>query len=183
MAGVRQVVVGVSGSPGSIVALRSAGRHARRDDVPLIAVHAWLPPGGDLADRRSPAPPELKAVWKRAALDRLTAAIDLAWGGLPGDVRIEHVITRGPAGPVLLSIADDPDDLLVIGAGNRITATRPWRGRVARYCETRATCQVLAVPPPALPSRRHLTGWPLRRGELTADQVLNHSEKLGPNSR
>ncbi len=181
MSGVRRVVVGVSGSPASVLALRVAGVHARRDDIPLVAVHAWVPPGGELAARRAPEPPELRGAWKRAALERLQDAIESAWGGLPGDLRVEHVLARGPAGPVLVDIADCADDLLVVGAGTRGAVSRLWRGRVTRYCQAWARCPMLAVPPPALAATRvkRLSEWSFRRRELTADQVMRELEKLG----
>jgi K+-sensing histidine kinase KdpD len=40
VSGVRRVIVGVSGSPGNLPAVRYAERLARRDEVPLVAVHA-----------------------------------------------------------------------------------------------------------------------------------------------
>ena len=116
VSGLRRVVVGVSGSPASIRAFRIAAGQADRFDVPLIAVDAWVPPGGDLAERRAPSP-YLRAIWKRAALDRLQDAIGLAWGRPPADVSVQHVVARGQAGPVMLDIADAPDDPLVVGAG------------------------------------------------------------------
>jgi nucleotide-binding universal stress UspA family protein len=181
VSGVRRVVVGVSGSPASLRALRFAAWHARRADAPLLAVHAWLPPGGDLAERRYPAP-ELRAIWKRAAIERLQDAIGSAWGGLPLDMRVEYVIARGQTGPVLLDIAGSPEDLLVIGAGRRGAVTRLWSGRVTRYCQARAQRPVLVVPPPALPESRpnRLNAWSFRRRELTVDRVMRELEKPGP---
>jgi hypothetical protein len=49
-----RVIVGASGSPGSLRALRYAQHLARDLDATLVPVLAWLPPGGDLADRRTP---------------------------------------------------------------------------------------------------------------------------------
>jgi hypothetical protein len=43
------VVAGVSGSPGSVHALRYAADLARRHGTALVPVLAWVPPGGDLA--------------------------------------------------------------------------------------------------------------------------------------
>jgi nucleotide-binding universal stress UspA family protein len=54
VAGIRRVIVGISGSPGSLRALRYAEDLARTFDATLIPVLAWTPPSGDLADRRSP---------------------------------------------------------------------------------------------------------------------------------
>jgi nucleotide-binding universal stress UspA family protein len=164
--------------------MRVAAYYAHREDVPLLAVQAWLPPGGDLAERRAPSP-ELRAIWKRAAIERLQDAIESAWGGVPPDVRVEHVVARGQTGPVLLDIAGSPDDLLVIGAGRRGAMTRLWSGRITRYCQARAVCPVLAVPAPALAatSWNRLRGWSFRLRELTTDQLLRAVEKPSPRSR
>jgi nucleotide-binding universal stress UspA family protein len=175
VSGLRRVVVGVSGSPASIRALRIGSEHARQADVPLLAVHAWVPPGGDLAERRYPSP-ELRAIWKRVAAERLKRSIVAAWGGLPADVSLEHVVARGPAGPALVGIADSYDDMLVVGAGRRGCLVRIWSGKVARYCQAHARCPVLAVPPPALAATRW-SAWSLRHRELTADQVLRDLAK------
>lgn len=53
MSGIRRVVVGASGSPGSLRALRYAENLARANSATLIPVLAWVPPGGDLTDRRA----------------------------------------------------------------------------------------------------------------------------------
>jgi nucleotide-binding universal stress UspA family protein len=55
VSGICRVVVGASGSPGSLRALRYARDLARAHDAPLIPVLAWVPPGGDIADRCAPA--------------------------------------------------------------------------------------------------------------------------------
>ena len=184
MSGVRRVVVGVSGSPASVRALRIAAAHARRDNAPLVAVHAWSPPGGDLAEGQ-PAAPERRLIWKRAAAQRLQEAIDSAWGGSPAGVSIERAIVRGRPAAVLLELADSADDVLVVGTGRRGTLTRFWRGRVARYCLAHARCMVLAVPPPAMDrhARDRMSGWLFRHRELTAERVMGEVAKLAPGSR
>jgi hypothetical protein len=55
MPGIRRIVAGVSGSPGSVHALRQAADLARRSDAFLIPVHAWVPPEGDIHERKHPA--------------------------------------------------------------------------------------------------------------------------------
>jgi hypothetical protein len=50
------LVVGTSGSPVSLPASRYSHDLVRRNVVPLVAVLAWIPPGGDLAERRWPSP-------------------------------------------------------------------------------------------------------------------------------
>ena len=145
MSGVRRVIVGVSGSPGSIRALRYAADLALSDGKQLQAVLAWVPPGGDLADRRSPSA-YLREIWQRAASERLSAALEAAWGGVPASLFVQRVIARGQEGPVLVGLADDAGNLIVVGAGGGSLLTRPWRGRVTRYCVARASCPVLTVP-------------------------------------
>lgn len=60
-AGHHRVVVGLSGSLGSLTALHRAAAEARRTGAVLVAVLAWEPPGGEFAYRRSPCPPLLDA--------------------------------------------------------------------------------------------------------------------------
>ncbi|WP_280717909.1 universal stress protein [Kitasatospora sp. MAP5-34] len=141
----RRIVVGVSGSLGSLAALHRAVAEAARTDAEVLAVLAWAPPGGELGYRRSPCPPLLAAA-RDAAVGRLRTALDEAFAGAGIGVRIISQVVRGDTGYALVGTADRPDDTLVIGAG---------RGRwllpsVARYCLRHATCPVLAVPRPAL---------------------------------
>jgi nucleotide-binding universal stress UspA family protein len=143
-----RVIVGVSESPGCLPALRFAAGVAFRQDAELIAIHAWLPPGGDHADRRYPSP-YLRQVWADAAESRLRSALDAAWGASLAEVLVRPVVVRGESGPVLVDFAE-PGDTLVIGAGRRGLIARLWHGRVSRYCLARARCPVIAIPPSAL---------------------------------
>ena len=68
--------------------------------VPLLAVTAWIPPGGDLAERRHSSP-YLRKIWREAAWERLWAAFDAGLGGLPADLHVEPQAVRGDTGPVL----------------------------------------------------------------------------------
>jgi nucleotide-binding universal stress UspA family protein len=155
---VQRVVIGLSGSAGSLLALRFATEVARNNQAVLAPVLAWTPPGGDIADRRYPCPP-LRAAWAHAAWDRLWQAVDLAIGGPPTDIQFCPEIVRGESGPVLTMIARQPADLLVVGAG-RPGPGRLIRCRTARYCLGHAVCPVIAVPPSALAAEaRGLRGW------------------------
>jgi hypothetical protein len=80
--GRRRVIVGVSESVRSLQALRCAAAEALMRDSVLVAVHAWIPPGGDLAERRFPSA-ELRRTWRDAARQRLWDAFDAAFGGMP----------------------------------------------------------------------------------------------------
>jgi len=150
---VRRVITGVSGSAGSLQALRYAAEMARSDGALLVPVLAWTPPGGELADRRTPSP-ELRRAWKQAAWDRLWRAIDLGIGGPPAELEFR---------PVLSELAAEPGDVLVIGAGRRGALRRLVSATVSRYCLRHARCPVIAVPPASLAAEAHgWHGWRLR---------------------
>ncbi len=173
MPGVRRVIVGTSGSPGSLRALRYAEDLARARNATLIPVLAWVPPGGDFADRRQPCG-YLRRIWKEDACRRLRDALIAAWGEVPDDPLVQPFVQRGEAGWVLVSLACCPGDLLVVGAGRRGALARLVCGKVSRYCLAHAQCPVVAVPPPAL--AREVGHGPLRwvlwHRTLTADRVL-----------
>ena len=84
MSGICRVIVGASGSPGSLQALRFAEELARAHDAILMPVLAWVPPGGDLADRRAPCG-YLRRVWAEDACQRLRDALHAVWGEIPVD--------------------------------------------------------------------------------------------------
>jgi nucleotide-binding universal stress UspA family protein len=171
VSGARRIIVGASGSPGSLQALRFAADLARDDDAALIPVLAWLPPGGNQADRRQPSA-YLRQVWKEAAWQRLWDALDLAWGGLPTDLRAAPTVLRGEAGEVLVDAACRTRDLLVVGAGRRGALRRMIGSRVSRYCLAHAHCPVVAVPPADLAREAHRLGGGLfSRRSLTPGRV------------
>jgi len=151
----RRIIVGASGTPGSIRAMRYARELAGKSGAKLVVVHAWVPPGGELADRRSPSP-ILRDVWQRAAWQRLRDCVEAAWGGMPADVQTSLVVARGAAGDVLTDLASGSDDLLIVGAGRRGPLARIGHGRVTRYCLAHAASPVLAIPPAALAARARL---------------------------
>jgi nucleotide-binding universal stress UspA family protein len=162
---VRRVVVGVHGSLGSLQALRLAADEARDRQAVLVPVIAWVPPGGDFAERSRPSP-YLRRIWREAARQRLADAFEAALGGLPDDLPVHVRVERGEAGPVLTDVADGPGDLLVIGTGRRSPITRALRKSVGRYCLAHAKCPVLAAPPSALVEKlgngRMPRAWSLR---------------------
>ena len=171
------IVAGVSGSPGSVHALRYAADLARQHDAILVPLLAWVPPGGDLAERKSPNS-ELRQLWEDDAWQRLREAIATAFGGFPYGVRTSPLVLRGSAGRVLVQAASATSDLLVIGAGRRATLLRPTSGRVSRYCLHHANCQVLAVAPPALARQAShgLRGWAWRHRGLNPNSASLYSE-------
>jgi nucleotide-binding universal stress UspA family protein len=160
---VRRIVVGVHGSLGCLQALRWAADEARERRVPLVPVIAWVPPGGDFAERSHPSL-YMRRVWEETACKRLTEAFEEGLGGIPDGLRVQALVERGEAGPVLVEVADQPGDLLVIGTGRRNPVGRALHRSVGRYCLAHAKCPVLAVPPSALMDemRHGLLPWSLR---------------------
>ncbi|MFF4576399.1 universal stress protein [Streptomyces sp. NPDC001410] len=146
-----RVVVGVSGSLGSVTALRRAAALARRLGAELWPVLAWEPPGGDPAARRSPATGLLVEQWQRLAKQRLASVLEEIFGEDGPGVPMHAVIVRGTPGRALVATADRDDDVLVVGAGRR-GLQRAFSGRVSRHCLAHADCPVLAVPPSPLES-------------------------------
>ncbi|MCX4781680.1 universal stress protein [Streptomyces sp. NBC_01264] len=149
-----RVIVGVSGSTGSITALHRAVSEARRLDAEVLAVLATTPDihtADHIATERTMAERMLTSVLESA----------FGAGGRPPGVRFSALAALGGAGPVLTRIADRDDDLLIVGAPRR----RILPGfSTARYCTTHATCPVLVVPLPVL--RKQLGTAPLHTSEF-----------------
>ena len=176
MSGPSRVIVGASGSPGNLCALRLAEQLARAYDAALVPVHTWKPPDGDIADRRNPCT-SLRCLWIEDAWQRLWNALDTAWGQLPADLMVQPMIKRGQPGPVLTVVASNAGDLLVVGTGRRRTLTHVFSGSVSRYCLAHARCPVLAVPPTTV-SPRASHGplrWAFWHRTLTPGRILRDS--------
>ncbi|WP_435281236.1 universal stress protein [Streptomyces koelreuteriae] len=167
-----RLVVGVSGSLGSLTALSRAADEARYRGAELWPVLAWEPPGGDLAARRSPAAAVLVEDWERLARERLLKALCEVFGGLGSGLPGQALIARGGPGPALVRIADREGDVIVVGAGRRGRLCRALWPSVGRYCLAHAACPVLAVPPSPLQAaletahRRNVLRLPLDTGRL-----------------
>ncbi|SIR20757.1 universal stress protein [Micromonospora avicenniae] len=140
----RRVVVGVDRSFCGLQALRAAIRLAHRENACLHAVRAWA---------YAPVwrPGTMPWLWQddlaRAARAYVREAFDAALGGVPRDVPVRIIAEQGYAGQVLVDHACRESDLLVVGS--------PPRGRfgmggghVTRYCVSRASVPVVAVPAP-----------------------------------
>jgi nucleotide-binding universal stress UspA family protein len=175
--GVGRVLVGTSGSPGSLQALRYGEGLARALDAVLIPVLAWEVPG-DSRGRIQPRS-ELGRACRDLACQRLRDALMAVWGVVPVDPRVQPHVERGPAGWVLVSLASRPDDVLVVGAGRRGALGRLAFSRVSRYCLARAQCPVVAIPPPALAGElgHGRLAWAFWRRSLTPEQVLRDHDR------
>jgi len=150
-----RVVLGVSGSPENLHALRHAVELARHYDATLIAVNAQPLRGrrrGPGLSRRGRRRGGSGAVWQQAAALVVRGAFDDALGGLPPDVECVLLAAPGDPGPALVAVAGRANDVLVLGSARarRRRRTRVGRGDVAAYCLARGACSVLTVPPPPL---------------------------------
>ncbi|MCY1649603.1 universal stress protein [[Kitasatospora] papulosa] len=142
----RRVVVGVSGSLGSLTALHRATAEAQKRNAELYAVLAWQLPGGGLGSRATYGT-ALLGECREAARDDLCTALDTAFAaGRPG-VTLVGCTVRGDPGAVLVNAVRWSDDLLVVGTGIRGRWFPGLRAPVARHCLAHAPCPVLAVPP------------------------------------
>jgi nucleotide-binding universal stress UspA family protein len=145
------VVVGVSGSPGSLAALRRAAAEARRRETVLTVVTAWDAAwdgaGAGAAHSRWPPPPPAPDRWRSLARRRLLTALDAAFDGdLPPAPPLRPVLALGRPGPALVEVAGAEAALLVVGAGFHDPLRRLLAPSVAAYCFAHARCPVLAVP-------------------------------------
>ncbi len=178
MFGVDRLIVGTSGSPGSLQALRYGEVLARAHDAVLVPVIAWELPGGDRGQRIGPSH-ELGQACRDLAGQQLRDALTAVWGEVPGDPLVQPRIERGPAGWVLVNLASRPGDVLVVGAGRRGRLARLAFSRVSRYCLAHARCPVIAIPPPAL--ARELghgrLAWVFWHRPLTPEQILRDQGK------
>ena len=175
MFGIARVIVGTSGSPGSLQALRYGEAMARECGATLIPALAWEPPGAGFGGRIYP-PGELNTSCHELAGQRLRDALTAVWGDVPDDPLVQPYLERGPTGWVLVSLAGQPGDVLVLGAGRRSALSRPAYSKVGRYCLAHAQCPVIAVPPPELTRElgHGCRAWMFRHRPLTLERLLRH---------
>lgn len=170
---VTRVIAGTGGTPGSLAALRYAEGLARAHDAILVPLLAWEPPCGDRANMVQPMG-YLRREWREMAWERMRGALLAVWGEEPPDHWVQPRVEDGPAGWVLVNVARNPGDVLVIGAGRRRRPPRLAGRRVSRYCAAHALCPLILVPRPTLTrdaGLRRLT-WQLTHRTVTAEQVL-----------
>lgn len=145
-----RVVVGVSGTPGSLTALRRAAVEARHRGAELWAVLAWDAPGAGVGGRHCVSFDSSLPLCRVDAEGRLRAALTTAFGPAGAGVPVAGRAVRGTPGAVLVDTARDQDCLLVVGTGPRGVLHRCLWPSVARHCLAHAPCPVLAVPPSPL---------------------------------
>ncbi|MGW3726163.1 universal stress protein [Streptomyces sp. NPDC000851] len=183
VSGAARVVVGVSGSLGSLTALGRAAHEARRRGAELWPVLAWEPPGGELAASRSSASCVLVDEWQELARERLLTALGDVFGERGPGVAMCAMVARGTPGRALVEVADRADDVLVVGTGRRASWHRAFSRSVSRYCLAHARCPVLAVPPSPLESElaavHRRNAWRLR---LDTRELADRPETVPPDA-
>ena len=137
-----KVIVGVSPSLAGLEALRFAIAEARRREVPLWAVRAWMLDAG----------PRARNVWQwEATLSAegrvlVEETFRLAVGQRPDDLDIAVRSPGGNAAAVLRGCVTCPSDLIVVGASRY-----KWLpGGVGRGVVKGAICPVVVVPRPEM---------------------------------
>ncbi|MGC4855837.1 universal stress protein [Micromonospora sp. DT4] len=143
----RQVVVGVDGSPSSLVAAEHAARAALLRSRPLLLVHGYLHPLGygvpsNPYDLGVPAPTEEA----RKMLERTAA--DLA-GRFPGLAVEARQIAGGPGATMVEE--SRRADLVVVGSRGLGGFTGLLLGSVGAQVAAHAHCPVLVVRPQGQP--------------------------------
>jgi hypothetical protein len=86
--GVDRLIVGTSGSPGSLQALRYGENLARAHHAVLIPVIAWELPGGDHTQRIGSSH-ELAKACREIACRQLQDALIAVWGEVPDDPLVQ----------------------------------------------------------------------------------------------
>lgn len=114
----QRIVVGVSGSLGSLTALHQAASEARERGAELRAVLAWQLPGGGLGSRTTLGADTFREC-RAVAREELCAALDLAFAARRPGVTLSGYTVRGEPGAVLVDAVRSADDLLVVGTGLR----------------------------------------------------------------
>ncbi|MDG4809289.1 universal stress protein [Micromonospora sp. WMMD1120] len=143
----RPVVVGVDGSPSSLVAAEHAARAAHLRSRPLLLVHGYLHPFGygvplNPYDLGVPAP----SAEAQKMLERTAAELTDRWPDLTVDVR---QVTGGP-GATLIEESRRAE-LVVVGSRGLGGFTGLLLGSVGAQVAAHARCPVLVVRPDEQP--------------------------------
>ncbi|MFC3495778.1 universal stress protein [Glycomyces rhizosphaerae] len=134
-----RIVVGVDGSPSSMLALRWALSQAHATGAEVEAVHAWQIPTSFGAPVALLPGEDLAAEAKTA----LATAIERV-GADDREVAVRSHVDRGDPATVLLERAKGAD-MLVVGNRGYGGFVRSLLGSVSDHCVHHATCPVVVV--------------------------------------
>ncbi|MFK0224034.1 universal stress protein [Streptomyces vinaceus] len=167
----QRVIVGVSDSPGCLVALRRGYREAVSRGAELHVVHVCTLPAASFADGYALAmAPDPGLLWEMARVTLETACRN-GLGRIPDDVPFQAIAIQGIPGRTLGQYADRPDDLVIVGSGT--PRRRFGRRTVHEECVRETRGEVLVVPRPEL-ERDYASGssWSRRRRQRDCDDTL-----------
>lgn len=137
-----RIVVGVDGSPTSVLALLWAAEEAVLRQATLAVVHAWSDSNVGTGIPGSAFSVDIESL-KQAARATLDEVLDSTT--LPEGIRIERHVIMGPGASVLLDASADAD-LLVVGTRGLGNVKGLILGSVSHACISQATCPVVVVP-------------------------------------
>jgi nucleotide-binding universal stress UspA family protein len=138
-----RVIVGFASTAAGYQALRYAVLRASENGAPLVAVRAV---GIDAYEPWSDA--EHRMVTAVSA--ELSNAFLEALGRVPGGLDVRVAVKPGPLAHVLGVAADQPDDLVVLGACTRRRLVGRVHAARLRRCLRSIFCPTVVVPPPAM---------------------------------
>lgn len=136
----KPIVVGVDGSPDSVLALRWASEYAQRFDAPLWALTAWQAP---IVYGPASFSAQDYAGFKDRAHTRLVETMREALGE---DAQITGKVERGHPSDMLVQASKDAQ-LIVVGSRGLSSFGGMLLGSVSQHCVTHAYCPVIVVPP------------------------------------
>jgi nucleotide-binding universal stress UspA family protein len=148
-AAIREIVVGVDGSPHSVAALRWAVREAQVRHSPLTAVHVYPHPAAMLA------PGVLTSLQRAGVASFQAQAHEVAQRALDDFIvrtlrpdagaTVERAVVPGTAASVLVDEAADPATMLVMGSRGHGGFTGLLLGSVSQQCLHHARGPVVVV--------------------------------------
>ena len=143
----KELVVGLDGSPDSRRALRWAAALAERAAIPLRAVEAWSYPPLTVVPGWSEVVSHSEM--DERTVDEIRGVVATELGDVPGFVSAEAL--RGPAARAILRTVG-PDSVLVLGSRGRGGFAGLLLGSVSRECIEHAPCPVVIARDDELPT-------------------------------
>jgi nucleotide-binding universal stress UspA family protein len=148
------IVVGVDGSPCSVVALRFALHEARMRGDSLVVLHAWMlplselpgPPFVELTPLAGPPLDDVIDALEHRARATLDAVLDEVGDEKEG-IEIRPLVVEGNPAEMLLD-ASAVASLLVLGSRGHGKLHGLLLGSVSQRCAHHAACPVAIVPCP-----------------------------------